>query len=244
MGVSLKGRIRSFARRAIGSMDLTRLYPPMDYVSNGAIFGLGRLIGKEPGAIRNICVVGVHNGDEVSGFLKSYPNAQIHLYEPSSRYIPRLERIFGNNPRIKLRPVAASNQNGRVTFYETNAHGAGSLLEVGETGAKTFGLSNAESSEIDAVRLDDDFDVDFCDCLWIDVQGAEHMVLQGAIHTLAKTSAIHIEVSTEKDIYTGDSDIDEITDFLREFGFRLALLGLEGIQGNAFYVRHDTTIQI
>ena len=63
------------------------------------------------------------------------------------------------------------------------------------------------------------------------------MVLHGAESLLRGTRAIHIEVSAESGLYQGDCDFDDITEYLREKGFQLSLLGMDGIQGNALYTR-------
>lgn len=234
-------RLSSLIRRRVGALNLHWVYPPHDYVSNVAVHALDHYIDTRPDQVRNICVVGVHNGDEVPPFLRRYPNARVHLYEPSQRYLPRIRRRFGRNSRVTLREVAASDQAGRATFYETNRHGSGSLLEVGPVGREAFGLAGEESHEIECMRLDEDFSADSCDCLWIDVQGAEMMVLRGAEKLLPRTAAIHIEVSAEAGIYIGDSDMDEITAYLKPFGFRLMLLGMDRVQGNAVYIRRART---
>ncbi len=177
-------------------------------------------------------------------FLRNYLNAHVHLYEASPRYIAMLRRKFSGDTRVTLRPVAASDEAGKVTFHETNLHGAGSLLEVGEAGRQSFGLTAAETNEVEAVRLDDDFPTQSCDCLWVDVQGAELMVLHGAKRLLNNTHSVFIEVATDADLYKGGCDFDEVTDFLKNRGFRLALLGMDGVQGNALYVRADAPAQI
>ena len=230
-------RLLSFMRRRIGALNLHRVYPPFDYVSNVTIHALDHYTKTPADKITDICVVGVHNGDEVHPFLRRYPNAHLHLYEPSARYLPNLERRFRNNPRVTLRPVAASDASGTFEFFETNRHGSGSLLQVGAVGRSEFGLEPAESHPVETVRLDDDIAADRCNCLWIDVQGAEMMVLRGAQRLLENTDAVAVEVATDPEVYQGGCDMDEISDYLRGFGFRLALLGMDGVQGNALYVR-------
>ncbi|KMW56847.1 nodulation protein [Candidatus Rhodobacter oscarellae] len=199
--------IKSFFRRRIGALDLGRIYPSYDYVSNVAIFGLARNLLQAPENIERVCVVGVHDGDEAPKFLRLHPKAHVHLYEPSARYVPKLRRRFEQNARVTLRPVAASDTAGHADFFENNRHGDGSLLEVGTQGRALFGLKPAETTKVETVRLDDDFPDNRCDCLWIDVQGAEMMVLRGAENLLRGTGCIHIEVSAHSGFYQGDRNV-------------------------------------
>jgi len=77
------------------------------------------------------------------------------------------------------------------------------------------------------------------DCLWLDVQGAELLVLKGAERLLPNVRSIFVEVSVRPELYRGSATFAEIDSLLRGFGFQLALLGLDKavLTGNAFYIR-------
>lgn len=61
------------------------------------------------------------------------------------------------------------------------------------------------------------------DLIKIDVQGAEHLVLAGASHTLEKTGAVYTEVSF-RPLYHGSSVFSDIYGMMNDRGFFLAAL--------------------
>src|SRR5262249_17580699 len=74
--------------------------------------------------------------------------------------------------------------------------------------------------------------------LVIDVQGAEALVLKGAMETLRHVKAIAIEVNFV-DMYRGGAQIDEIDDILGHAGFERAQIasGFHPTCGRPVYVR-------
>ena len=57
--------------------------------------------------------------------------------------------------------------------------------------------------------------------LWIDVEGAELLVLQGAVKTLKSVELIHIELSF-RPMHLGKPLFNEVDKYLRSHGFKLA----------------------
>lgn len=226
---------RLLARR-IEAKDLYRRFKPYDYLSSVAIQQLSRYTRTPEDQIKRVCIVGVHNGFEVPPLLKKYPNVHVHLYEASARYQAKLRRKFGANPRVTLRPAAASDTAGKLTFFETSLHGNGSLLPIDTDNA--IGVQAAEETQVDTVRLDDDYPSDGCDMLWIDVQGAEMQVLKGAETLLKRTNSVFIEVSrVPMGHYQGGCTMDQVVEYLAQFDLHLVLLGLDGEEGNAYFNR-------
>lgn len=72
------------------------------------------------------------------------------------------------------------------------------------------------------------------DILWIDVQGAELLVLKGASQILNKVSLIYLEVSRWRPLYVEGAIFTDIETYLKKFGFYTIQLSLDsnGI-GNA-----------
>ena len=66
-------------------------------------------------------------------------------------------------------------------------------------------------------------DLPIIDLVKIDVQGAEHLVLAGAVETLAKSALIWTEVSF-KPLYEGSCVFEEIYKTLDMAGFRMVSL--------------------
>ena len=73
--------------------------------------------------------------------------------------------------------------------------------------------------------------------LVVDTQGSELKVLKGARHALRSVDGIYIEVS-EKPLYEGGCTHEEITKYLKPYGFRMRGLAINGMgHGDAFYLK-------
>lgn len=238
---------RSLPARIIGRLakrlPAYTVLPAYDYVQNVVEHHLNDYIGKRNRAdVRRIDIVGGYLGEEIPSMLRRYPNVAIRVFEASERYQGALESKFAGQNRVSIVRAAASDKPGTVTFHETNLRGSGSLLEVGSLAAEAYGTRQAEKFTVEAITIDSVTDDPEIDCLWIDVQGAELMVLKGAITTLSRTHSIFTEVSVSSDLYKGGVTLDELVGFLQPLGFRMTLIGLDkdNLTGNAFFVRDAT----
>lgn len=235
--------MRSIFKRAITRLMARRraydLIPPYDYVQNVVEFYLADYLRVAPSAVSVIYIVGGHLGHEIPRLLGANPSCKITVFEPSPRYSGALSRRYAGNPRVRVESYAVADKAGETTFHETSLKGSGSLLPLGSLAMISYQAKQAESFAVQCVTLDQ-FAAGTCiDCLWIDVQGAERLVLQGAVQSLRNTKSVFIEVSVFPDLYQGSATMAEIDTFLRDQGFQIALLGLDkgNLTGNAFYVR-------
>ncbi|MFB2919490.1 FkbM family methyltransferase [Aerosakkonema funiforme] len=161
-------------------------------------------------------------------------------------------------------PLALWNCEGSFPIYVTNFPGCSSLYPPNESYLERFQSQNLDwhklvaTVEIETTTLDN-----FCategineiDFLQLDVQGAEKQVLEGGIKILEK-SIISLKTEVEFNyLYVGQPLFSDIDIYLRDKGFRLFDLSLEGravrkdslisssvhpgtlFVGNAFYFR-------
>lgn len=212
--------------------------PPYDYVQNITIHNIYNYLNLSRESINQWCIVGVHFGKEIKSILNNYPNVNIVGFECSKRYIQRLKRNFAFNSRVQIINKAISSTNGRANFYETSLEGNGSLLEIGELSKKSYGSSQEEKFLVETTTLDTFYKNKDLDILWIDVQGAEKLVLQGAKETLKKIKAVFIEISIKNDLYLKSVTMEELDEILLGNGFKLVLLGTDfNLTGNALYIK-------
>lgn len=206
---------------------------------------LQQFIHKEPTDVERIVIVGGYLGFEVNSFLKNYPRAEIHIFEPSQRYFQKLRQMYSHNPRVHCYKLAVGDQDEIATFYEGTLEGVGSLLPLKtQEDNQTWIPSNfypAEQYEVQVVTLDRFLPLKnkMIDLLWCDVQGAELKVLQSAKETLTNCRALFLEVAATKTTYNGQCSLSELQVYLRSQGFYLAAVGLdeEGTgTGNALWL--------
>lgn len=226
-------------QKLIDKFDIYHFSPPYSYVQNIVENHLHNYLKMNSNEIFNLVIVGGYLGNEIPRFLRNYPALKIVVYEPSRRYASRLRERFQHESRVDVRNYAVSDQAGKAKFYETNLRGSGSLLKIGSGAAEYYGASQKEEFIVDSVCLDGEPLAGIIDCLWIDVQGAEMLVLNGARELLSRTRSVFIEVAKEPDLYKEAVTKSALEALLFKSGFELTFLGLdkEFFTGNAFFTK-------
>ncbi len=212
--------------------------PPYDYVQNITIHNICSYLNIAREDLKDWCIVGVHYGREIKDILENYPNVNILGFECSKRYIKMLKKKFDTNSRVQIINKAISSSRGSANFYETSLKGNGSLFKIGDLSRKSYGTSQKESFLVKTTTIDYIYKNKNLDILWIDVQGAEKLVLEGAKNTLKKIKAVFIEISIKSGLYINSVTMKELDNILINNGFKLVLLGTDfNLTGNALYIR-------
>lgn len=169
--------------------------------------------------VKTIFDVGSRDGYQSVEFRRWFPDSKIVAFEANPNQIPLCKNTIKNH-NIELVPKAAGNKNGETTFFiASNNVGASSLLK--NSGHPRSNNWPQTKTTVDMVRIDDwckDNGIEFIDLLWMDVQGAEKIVLDGCGDYLKNVRAICTEVEVahmyEDSILKGDLD-----SYLLEKGF-------------------------
>ena len=212
--------------------------PPYDYVQNITVNNVHKYLDLPRDSLQDWCIVGVHLGKEIKSILKNYPNVNIVGFECSRRYIKRLKKNFAFNSRVEIINKAISSTIGTANFFETSLKGNGSLLELGILSKESYGTQQKEDFLVETSTLDNFYKNKNLDILWIDVQGAEKLVLDGAKNTLKKVKAVFIEISIKNEFYVNSATMENLNDILLKNNLNLALLGTDfNLTGNALYIK-------
>ncbi len=116
--------------------------------------------------------------------------AAVHAFEPFTPARALLKtniRLSRRQRQIRVRRQAVCEDAGRVKLYVPAPQGQISLLETSCSLRRDFRPAHARVLDVPAVSLDGYAAEAHCgpvDVLKIDVEGAEHRVLQGALRTL------------------------------------------------------------
>lgn len=176
------------------------------------------LVGRDDPLILEI---GCNDGGDSLEFLSEFPGCQIHCFECDPRPI-RSFRAQVSDDRCELHEVALSDRTGVATLHMsggTDSHFredwdlSSSLLEpTGHLTVVPF-VTFERTCEVATARLDEwaqreipDRVVDF---IWMDVQGAEHLVIAGGPSTFARTRFCYFEYS-DSELYKGQQDLREL----------------------------------
>lgn len=151
--------------------------------------------------------------------LASIPGATVHAFEPEPRC--DLSKMPQN---VVVNKLAVSDKTGEATFNMSDAAGhewtySSSLLPPKNHLAAHRHVKFVRQVKVKTITLDEYClanNIDHIDFLWMDVQGAEGKVFEGAEKILRKTRHIYTEYSNEE-MYAGQPALPVILEILKVF---------------------------
>ena len=198
--------------------------------------------------------VGSRDCQQSIEFYNTFPNAKIYAFEcnPNTLKICE-ENIIPYQDRITLIKGAVCNYDGNITFYPINKDKTITTWKDGNPGAsslfKSNGTYNVEKYVQDEIttnchRLDtimEQYNIPRVDIIWMDLQGAELLALQGLGDKLSNVQYIYTEIS-HKPVYTGQVMFKELNDFMIENNYStLNRLSMTGWQEDAIYYKPNAS---
>lgn len=172
--------------------------------------------------------VGAHHGLVTKEFRRLFPRAMIYAFEPFPESFEVLRANTRSDPRIRVLNYGLSNKSGVLAFHSNASAYTNSLLPTEIAGSETWGpgiLETRETVQASFKTLDSvitGFDLAEIHVLKLDVQGAEHLVMQGAAEScaLGLVKLVYTEIITQP-TYQGQSRFDlALADFYNR-GFDL-----------------------
>lgn len=161
-----------------------------------------------------IIEIGAHIGNDTKFFIDNYTSSQVIAFEPDPRNFEVLSKRFGSEDRVTLFNYALSDKNGVTSFFKSIQSEAPPEIINKNINVEEFGFDPAsfigsasssllfpshldgDSIDVETRRLDDfykDIGSEGIFLTWIDVQGAEKMVIDGGRNLLNKSTFIWIE---------------------------------------------------
>lgn len=219
---------------------------------------LATMTGKaEIGEVRQILDVGSwHLGQSIE-FANIFPTARIDAFEPApdsyQLCVARRDSLqTADKNRIRVHQLALSNKSGKVPFYAVDTS-IKQKIDAGFSSLLKFngGLKNSYYDEklvqkeitVQADTLDNwckKNKITRVDIMWVDAQGTELMVFQGAKNILKNTRIIMTEVGL-KPYYEGHTLKADIDKYLARLGFRELECSFElngfDYEANTIYVK-------
>ena len=198
---------------------------------------------------RGVVHVGAHLGQEHASYVKWGVRRQVWV-EPQPEVFERLKAALPDDEEVTAVRAACGAERGRAVMHRLsgNEGASNSLLPPGEELAAFLPPVPDEEAggplEVDVLPLDEllaenDLDAGRYNVLVLDVQGYELECLKGARRFLERhVEALGTEVSTAE-VYVGGARMEELDAFLAPLGFVRTETFMDGIHGDAFYVRRE-----
>ncbi len=144
---------------------------------------------------------------------------------------------------------AISDTNGTVELHVVDHEMSSSLLSLKGHSTIYPWIKETHTVQVEAIRLDDlvarepyrGMEFNFMN---VDVQGAEMLVLGGAIQTLKKMDFLNLEVNFDE-LYEGAPHVRDLDHFLAALGFtRADTIMVHGTWGDAIWVKDRLTVAL
>ncbi len=202
------------------------------------------------GEVKTILELGARDCAESLGFCGQFPNAVVHAFECNPDTLPECRRVAALQPRIRLVEKAVADSAGVLSFMAVDKQRSRSVWADGNPGASSlFKADNQwvdedivqKEIQVEAVRLDAYLaaqGIGQVDLMWMDIQGAELMALQGLGGRLADVGLIHLEVEF-RELYVGQPLYADLKRFLNARGFSLVgFTNFHRVAGDAVFANN------
>lgn len=185
-----------------------------------------------------IVEIGAHIGTDTIKLYRQLKPARHFAIEPVDDNVQKLIKlIVKNRLNIDVVPSAIGNVDGYVPFYFSDGHAPGnkrrhtdssSLMKPGNN-LKQRPWMRFEKGMIFCQRLDTFYRQNLgdaiIDLIWMDVQGAELLVIAGGQKALAKTRYLYTECQEER--YQGQPGLEKIRRVLP--GWKIVLMNGDNV---------------
>lgn len=179
-----------------------------------------------------ILEIGCNDGADTLGFLRVFPAATLHCFEPDPRAIA-CWRHDVHDPRATLYEVALWSEPGTHEFHPSSGHPpgpeyrhytrdwdrSGSLLAWDRHVENAPWMSPLAPITVPTMRLDDwatEHPLARLDLVWMDVQGAEAHVIRGGQQTIPRAHWLVLECDSRPN-YHQQATLGELTALLPGF---------------------------
>jgi len=201
------------------------------------ILDFNTIISKYNLKINGVLHIGAHYGQEYKLY-KSVNISNLIFFEPLKDNFNILKTTVGNE--CILHNLALGNKSGFVEmFVETDNYGMSSSILEPKLHITQYPFIEFNKREMVEIKKLDDitFNKTNFNMINIDVQGYELEVFKGAIDVLKNIDYIISEVNIEE-LYVGCAKLNELTDFLKLFGFELVEVDMSGGNwGDALFIK-------
>lgn len=193
--------------------------------------------------IRTVVEVGARDCVETVAFHRLLPEATVYAFECNPDTLPVCRRNSDGIASIELIEKAVSNTVGRSKFYPIDRVKMGDRWNPGASSLYLVSKRHPEAMAQNEIVVDcttlkafmEERALQTIDLLWMDIQGAELMALEGLGDAIGSVGLMHLEVEFQE-IYKDQPLFHDVKAYLNRHGFLLiASTYLCSSYGNAIF---------
>lgn len=190
-----------------------------------------------------ILEAGGYKGEDTIEMSQLWPESTIYTFEPLPTLFKELQENTQRYNNIICFDFALGNKIKKTPFFvSTIGHdGSSSILEPEEHLTIHPEIGFAKKILVNQITIDawaEENNIKKIDFLWLDLQGAEPLVLQASPKILQTVSVIYTEVNF-KEMYKNCILFTEFKNWLVSKGFKLIHVTPQRTYGTALFVRND-----
>jgi len=203
---------------------------------------------SDPRRISSIVELGARDCGVTRALSALFPQAHVHSFECNPDTLPVCRLAAATMPNVTFVEKAVGDTDGEVAFFPIDPDRTVTEWSDGNPGASSLfrasGKYPVESYVQNEIRVSSTTletymrtnTIESIDLLWMDIQGAELMALQGMRDRIREVQAIITEVEF-LEIYSGQPLFDDLLAYLHSHGFRLrALTSATGYSADALFL--------
>lgn len=215
---------RRLVRRALNAAGYEIVRPTYGAQSN-AFDAQRQLLGDRRPLVLD---VGGNHGQSVLEYLRHFPGATVHSFEPLPESFATLVNAVAGHPTVRPVQAAVADAEGSRRFHVNRRSSTNSLLATSDRAGESVEAALMETTheiEVPTITLDafaEREGIGAVDILKLDIQGGEVMALQGAKGLLSsgRVALVYTEALFAP-LYEGQADFWAISDVLRGHGYSL-----------------------
>ena len=169
--------------------------------------------------------IGCYDGQDSLELAELFKKPTIYCFEPDQRSLELFNKLIKKDRRIKLISKVVSNIDGKVELYQSsspkrNHPSASSSIKQPKNILTIFpDIEYNKPIITNSIKLDTwakKNNINKIDLMWVDVNGAEKEVIEGAKNILNYTRFLFIEFSN-KELWAGQINKKELISLLPNF---------------------------
>jgi FkbM family methyltransferase len=198
------------------------------------------LIKKYNMNISGIIHIGAHYGEEIHDYINN-DIKKIVAFEPLvENYSILQDNIRRLGIDVETHQTALGSSSGETLMYVSSNQKQSSSILKPKVHLTQHPNVFFDTTENVTIKTLDEFNIDGCNFINMDVQGYELEVLKGSKDTLNDIDYVYCEVNRDE-LYENNAYIEEIDDFLSRYNMIRVETDWSGVTwGDALYIKSDS----